>query len=31
MIVNDGSRDNSKQILEKFGDKIILVSHLKNR
>lgn len=31
LIVNDGSRDNSKQILEKFGDKIILVSHLKNR
>ena len=31
LIVNDWSTDNSKKILEDFGNKIILINHLKNR
>lgn len=31
IIINDWSSDNSRNILEKFWDKIILLNHLKNR
>ncbi len=31
LVINDGSQDNSRRILEKFWDKIILLNHLKNR
>jgi len=31
LVVNDGSKDNSRNILENFWDKIILLNHLKNR
>ncbi|MDQ7009258.1 MAG: DUF2304 family protein [Candidatus Gracilibacteria bacterium] len=31
LLINDGSSDNSRNILENFGDKIILLNHLKNR
>ncbi len=31
LVINDWSTDNSKNILEKFWDKIILINHLKNR
>ena len=31
LVINDWSTDNSKNILQKFWDKIILVNHLKNR
>ncbi len=31
LVINDGSSDNSRRILEKFGDKIFLIHHLKNR
>ena len=31
LIINDWSIDNSKNILEKFWNKIILLNHLKNR
>jgi len=31
LVINDWSRDNSRDILEKFWDKIILLNHLKNR
>lgn len=31
LVVNDWSRDNSRKILEKFWDKIILLNHYKNR
>jgi len=31
LVVNDWSIDNSKTILETYGDKIILLNHLKNR
>lgn len=31
LVVNDGSSDNSRQILEAFWDKIILLQHYKNR
>jgi len=31
LVINDWSSDNSRQILEKFWDKIILLNHLKNR
>ncbi|MDD2870882.1 MAG: DUF2304 family protein [Candidatus Gracilibacteria bacterium] len=31
IVVNDGSKDNTRHHLEKFGDKIILLNHLKNR
>ncbi len=31
LVVNDWSKDNSRQILESFWDKIILLNHLKNR
>jgi len=31
LIVNDWSNDNSRNILEKYGDKILLLNHLKNR
>ncbi len=31
LVINDGSKDNSREILEEFHDKIILLNHLKNR
>lgn len=31
LVINDWSTDNSKNILENFWDKIILINHLKNR
>ncbi|MDD3302935.1 MAG: DUF2304 family protein [Candidatus Gracilibacteria bacterium] len=31
LVVNDGSTDNSKTILETYGNKIILLNHLRNR
>ncbi|MCD5380565.1 DUF2304 family protein, partial [Candidatus Gracilibacteria bacterium] len=31
VVINDGSGDNSRDILEKFGDKIIVLNHFKNR
>lgn len=31
LIVNDGSKDGSKEVLEDFGDKIVLLNHMKNR
>ncbi|NDK08382.1 DUF2304 family protein [Candidatus Gracilibacteria bacterium] len=31
LVVNDGSTDESKEILESYKDKIILLNHLKNR
>jgi len=31
LVVNDWSRDNSRNILENFWNKIILLNHLKNR
>ncbi|MDD3793702.1 MAG: DUF2304 family protein [Candidatus Gracilibacteria bacterium] len=31
LVVNDGSKDNSREILNSFQDKIILLNHLKNR
>ncbi len=31
LVVNDGSSDNSRKILEEFWEKIILLNHLKNR
>lgn len=31
LVVNDGSTDNSKNILETYKEKIILLSHYKNR
>jgi len=31
LVVNDWSKDNSRQILENFWNKIILLNHLKNR
>jgi len=31
LVINDWSRDNSRRILEKFGDKITLLNHYKNR
>ncbi len=31
LVINDWSTDNSREILESFGDKIILLNHLKNR
>ncbi len=31
LVINDGSQDNSRIILEKFWDKIFLLNHLKNR
>lgn len=31
LIVNDWSKDNSRTILEKYWEKIILLNHLKNR
>jgi len=31
LVVNDWSRDNSREILENFWDKIIVLNHLKNR
>lgn len=31
LVINDGSIDNSKNILNSFWDKIVLVNHLKNR
>lgn len=31
LVINDGSTDNSKNILEKFDDKIILLNHSFNR
>lgn len=31
LVIDDGSRDNSKNILNNFWEKIILVNHLKNR
>jgi len=31
LVINDWSKDNSRQILEDFWDKIILLNHLKNR
>lgn len=31
LVVNDWSRDNSREILEKFWDKIIVLNHFKNR
>jgi len=31
LVINDGSSDNSRVILEKFWEKIVLLNHLKNR
>ncbi len=31
LVVNDGSKDNSREVLEKFWDKIIVLHHYKNR
>ncbi|NVP18033.1 DUF2304 family protein [Candidatus Gracilibacteria bacterium] len=31
LVVNDGSKDNSREVLSSFQDKIILLNHLKNR
>lgn len=31
IVVNDGSRDNTKSILEQFSDRIIALHHYKNR
>jgi len=31
LVINDWSTDNSRQILEKFWNKIVLINHLKNR
>lgn len=31
LVINDGSRDNSKNILNTFWEKITLLSHIKNR
>lgn len=31
LVVNDGSTDNSRSILEKYKEKIILLNHYKNR
>ncbi|MFK7779973.1 MAG: DUF2304 family protein [Candidatus Gracilibacteria bacterium] len=31
LVVNDGSIDNSRKILENFGDKIVLINHSMNR
>jgi len=31
LVINDWSRDNSREILEKFWDKIIVLTHYKNR
>ena len=31
LVINDWSKDNTRQILEDFNDKIILLNHLKNR
>ena len=31
VIVNDGSRDNSTEVLDAFGDKIVVLHHYKNR
>jgi len=31
LVVNDGSKDNSREVLEKFWDKIVVLHHYKNR
>ncbi len=31
LVINDGSLDNSRKILENFQEKIILINHFKNR
>ncbi|MBT3726796.1 glycosyltransferase [bacterium] len=31
IVVNDGSKDNTRSFLEKFEDRIILLNHYKNR
>lgn len=31
LVVNDGSKDDTKKILEKFGDKVFVLNHIVNR